>query len=283
MLKSFKMALKGVIYDAVSQATNNKSVYIGDGRVLTRNAYGQKMILPSFDISLTPHILLDGYLEKWITNVFIDHIKPGMTVLDVGSNVGYYSLLAANIVGEKGKVIAFEANKYLCDIIYSNFSINGYLNFSQVKNVAVYSESTKLLFTILDKHLGSSSLWMTEDIANTYHDHASVVEVQAEPIDNIIPAGNRVDFIKIDAEGAEMHILAGSQRVINENREISILMEYHPNNIVMGGISIDDIITKIFSYGFSIYKIMNDSTLIECNYDMIKKSENCDILLKRKR
>lgn len=92
MLKSLKMALKGIISDAVSQAPNikNKSVYIGDGRVLTKNAYGQKMILPSFDISLTPHILMDGYWEKWITNVFIDHIKPGMTVLDVGSNVGYY-------------------------------------------------------------------------------------------------------------------------------------------------------------------------------------------------
>lgn len=63
MLKSLKMALKGIISDAVSQAPNikNKSVYIGDGRVLTKNAYGQKMILPSFDISLTPHILMDGY------------------------------------------------------------------------------------------------------------------------------------------------------------------------------------------------------------------------------
>lgn len=159
MLKSLKMALKGIISDAVSQAPNikNKSVYIGDGRVLTKNAYGQKMILPSFDISLTPHILMDGYWEKWITNVFIDHIKPGMTVLDVGSNVGYYSLLAASIVGKKGKVIAFEANKYLCDIIYSNFSINGYLDFSQIKNVAVYSESTKLPFTILDKSVFGNS------------------------------------------------------------------------------------------------------------------------------
>lgn len=285
MLKSLKMALKGIISDAVSQAPNikNKSVYIGDGRVLTKNAYGQKMILPSFDISLTPHILMDGYWEKWITNVFIDHIKTGMTVLDVGSNVGYYSLLAASIVGKKGKVIAFEANKYLCDIIYSNFSINGYLDFSQIKNVAVYSESTKLPFTILDKHLGSSSLWMTEDMANMHCDHAHVVEVQAEPIDNIIPAGNRVDFIKIDAEGAKMHILTGSQRVINENREICILMEYHPNNIAMSGTSIDDIINKIFSYGFSIYKIMNDSMLVEYNYDMIKNSGDCDILLKRKR
>lgn len=63
MLKSLKMALKGIISDAVSQAPNikNKSVYIGDGRVLTKNAYGQKN-----DTPILRHLAYTAYLDGWL-------------------------------------------------------------------------------------------------------------------------------------------------------------------------------------------------------------------------
>lgn len=149
--------ITNAVHDAInSKPLNRDSVYIGNNRVLSKTIYGQKIICYASDISLTPHIIQDGYWENWITKVFLDIVKPGMTVLDIGANIGYYSLLAASRVGSTGKVISFEANPELADILASNFSINGYLNFSTVNNIAVYSEDKQLPFTLCRKHLGSS-------------------------------------------------------------------------------------------------------------------------------
>lgn len=266
---------------ANSQLSNRTSVYIGNNRVLSKTVYGQKIICSASDISLTPHIIHDGYWENWITKVFLEIVKPGMTVLDIGANIGYYSLLAASRVGATGKVISFEANPELADILASNFSINGYLNFSTVNNIAVYSEEKQIPFTLCRKHLGSSSLWMNEKVANAYYDHAETIIVQAKPLDSVIPKETQVDFIKMDAEGAELHILKGGHRIINENKHLMILSEFSHPHITASNSSFDEFIEKIHQFGFSIYEITTDSQLIKCSSDRAKNIDACDVLLKR--
>lgn len=254
--------------------------YMGNNRILTTTIYGQKIFCAACDISLTPHIIIDGCWEPWITKVFLDLIKQDMVVLDIGANIGWYSLLAASIVGENGKVIAFEANPELADIIASNFAINGYHLFSEVQNIAVYSDERKISFGILQKYLGGSSIWMTEQGANGLYDHVKFIDIPAKPLDAIFPAGTQVDFIKMDAEGAEWQIINGGKRLINENRALSIIMEYSIKRIEKD-VTIDEFIDKIYGYGFKIYEITTDSQLIPCNKDRAKNLEFCDILLTR--
>ena len=250
-------------------------------RILTKTIYGQKIFCDASDISLTPHIIFDGYWEKWITKIFLEHIHQGMHVLDIGANIGYYSLLAASKVGNKGSVTSFEANPQLADIIASNFSINGYLDFCKIKNIALYKEPTILEFNILKKHKGSSSIYITEDYAKSYHDEIERIKINADCLDNIIASGTKVDFIKMDAEGAETDIICGAQRVLSENRDLKILMEWAPELIIGASGSIDILVDKIKQHKFSIYKITTDSTLEHIPYENIKNLEQCDIILKR--
>jgi hypothetical protein len=79
-------------------AAGRDMIYLGDYTALTRTIYGHKMYVDTRDVSLAPHLLLDGYWEQWITNIFRELVKPGMTVVDVGANFGYYSVLAASLV-----------------------------------------------------------------------------------------------------------------------------------------------------------------------------------------
>jgi SAM-dependent methyltransferase len=146
----------------INNSGNRPLVYIGNNRALTKTIYGHKIIVDTRDLSLSPHILIDGYWESWITNVFLKLVKPGMNVVDIGCNVGFYSLLAAEKIGSSGNLICFEANPEMADLVFQNIQINGFGGRSKIINKAVYSENIPLTFNINKKFLGGSSLWADE-------------------------------------------------------------------------------------------------------------------------
>ena len=123
-------------------ANNRIAVYVGDNLALTRTIYDHKIYVDTRDLALAPHILLDGYWEQWITNVFLSVVQPGMRVIEIGANMGWYSLLAAANIGPAGKLLSFEANPRMAEILRRNISINGFLDRAQVVNKAV-SRQTK--------------------------------------------------------------------------------------------------------------------------------------------
>src|SRR5262245_34051536 len=85
-----------------------QTAYLGHGRVLARVLGEYKIFLSSDDLGFSCHVMLDGYWESWLTLFFMRHIKPGMTVVDVGANFGYYTVLFGGAVGATGRVIAIE-------------------------------------------------------------------------------------------------------------------------------------------------------------------------------
>jgi hypothetical protein len=104
---------------------NRMNYYLGDHTVLTNLVHGPMMFLDTRDpVNLT--ILLTGYWEDWITNVFLSVVKPGMTVLDIGAHHGYFTLLAGMLVGPTGFVHAFEPNPFHHKNLLKSVSYNGY-------------------------------------------------------------------------------------------------------------------------------------------------------------
>lgn len=146
------------IHYSSSEYNTRSLIYLGDHRALTRTVFGQKMFVDTRDLSLAPHILLDGYWEMWITKFFKGVIKEGMTVVEIGSNIGYYTLLAASQIGAGGRLYAFEANPAVFDILFQNMNVNGFLDRVTLVNKAVLDKSGKLEFHILKRHHGSSSI-----------------------------------------------------------------------------------------------------------------------------
>ena len=87
-----------------------QTAYLGEGVVLARILGRQKIFLRSADRGFACHLMLDGFWEIWLTQYLAGCVRPGMTVIDVGANYGYYTLLLADAVGEAGHVIAVEPN-----------------------------------------------------------------------------------------------------------------------------------------------------------------------------
>ncbi len=260
---------------------NDWGVYLGNNRALTKTVFGHKMIVDTRDLSLTPHLLAEGRWEYWITKVFQSEVKPGMKVVDIGANLGYYSVLAAQAIGPKGHLTCFEANPQLADIVFHNLHLNGFVERSTVENKAVFSETTELELQVFQNYLGSSSLWADTAHAQQFHDKLEPVKVEGVSLDDYFPAGTAVDFMKIDAEGAEPHILQGAERLLNDSPSVSILMEFAPPMLRASFGSVEGFYQSLKSKGFEIYEIRPDSSLVPLPLAQAQEIAWTDVMLKR--
>jgi FkbM family methyltransferase len=269
------------------------AVYTGDHLALTTTIYGHKMYVDTRDLSLAPHILLDGYWERPVTDVFLSVLRPGMRVVEIGPNSGWFSLLAAELVGSSGKLVLFEPNPRMADILMRNMSINGFLDRSQVVDKAVFSASQRIEFGVYEKYAGGSGLFANKaQAARAEHPAASLhpqfndvlrmIEVEAVALDSYFAPGIRIDLMKIDAEGAEPHILAGAGRLLEENKHMQIILEFSPRLLRLGGSSPETFYDGIRAWGFRIFRIEPDLRLLESELSqLMQDAGHHDVLLRR--
>ena len=113
------------------------TVWIDPETTLCRILGRYKFFVDSRDIGLAPHLMLDGYWEFWISDFIWRNLRPGFRVLDVGANLGYYTVLAADLVGPQGQVTAFEPNPRMFELLQRNAGINGFSQWTDCSARAV--------------------------------------------------------------------------------------------------------------------------------------------------
>lgn len=170
--------------------------------------------------------------------VFLGQIlKPGMTVLDIGANEGLYTLFSARRVGETGRVVAFEPSSRERGKLQQNVARNRLGNVTVVPAAVGSSEGTAALQIASGVHSGHNTLG-----ALVYHDAPAVgVEhVSVERLDSVMDRLGvaKVDVIKIDVEGAEMHVLDGGRRTLIAHRPV-LLVEANDEALRAQGASND--------------------------------------------
>lgn len=226
-LKNWTQSLRRKISKIHRQFNPIQAVALGDDKILTTTLWGHQFVVDGRDLSLSPHLIARGEWESRTTRLILSHLKPGMTFVDIGANLGYYSVLAAERVGADGRVIAFEVNPRLYDILYTNLEINGFHGRSTCVNKAVFSANTELTFHFMAKHQGSGSLYATSQGAADYNDTIVAQKVTAITLDDAI-GDQPVDFIKMDIEGAEMDVLTAAERVFTSNPNLMAVIEFSP-------------------------------------------------------
>jgi FkbM family methyltransferase len=245
------------------------AVYLGDSTALTRTVFGHKLYVDTRDISLAPHLLLDGEWEMWITRVFRDLVRPGMTVVDIGANVGWYTLLAAQDVGPSGRVVAFEANPRLAKLVRRSVDVNGFSATTAVEATAVADRSGDVTLHVLAEHHGSSTI--ERDFLG-FDDDLETLTVPATTLDAYVEAhGLRIDLLKIDAEGAEPLIISGARDTIAATPGIRILLEYAPAN--------RRAVESLAEMGFAAEAVSVDSELVPVAVDQLDEVPSVDMVL----
>ncbi|MGC8468309.1 MAG: FkbM family methyltransferase [Acetobacteraceae bacterium] len=205
-------------------------VYLDDHTALTRDVFGHKLFVDTRDVSLTPHLLLDGYWEAEITAVLRERVRRGMVAVEVGTNCGYYSVLIADGIGAEGRYRGFDPNPRMCSLARRNLEINGFRQRAEVFNQAVTERTGRARFQVFAEHMGSSSLRDIGEEAAFWHDRVETIEVETVSLDEACAALPAIDFLKMDAEGAEPQVLAGARKLLERSPDLTMIVEFDPKN-----------------------------------------------------
>ncbi|WP_120253686.1 FkbM family methyltransferase [Sphingobium sp. YG1] len=221
------------------------NAYLGEKRSLCRVLGRYKMIIDTTDVGLSSHLLLDGYWEMWLTELLIDLVKPGMKVVDVGANLGYFSLLMADLVGKTGQVHAFEPNIDLARRMTQSLALNGFSGIATVHEQALAdAEADVVLIVPTDEPKNGHLLpadhpAATDDAIETRFIRTRRLDSYAELYD--------ADLIKIDADTSEMTIWQGMSEILKHSRPLTIVLEFARVRYADPSAFIDQILSDGFS------------------------------------
>ena len=172
---------------------------------------GFKLELNPNETTVTETIQAKHVWEPICTELVRQNLKPGDTFVDVGAHVGYYTCLAASIVGKEGRVYAFEPHPTSFRYLLYNIRLNDFENVTAL-NLGLWSERSIQLFKFTD----------SGNIAGDSHAQDGENRTQCLTLDNVI---DKVDFLKIDCQGSDYYILEGGRKLITTNPDIKVLVE----------------------------------------------------------
>ncbi len=194
---------------------------LGNGTILCRVLSKYLFFADAGDIGLTPHLCLNGYWETWISQAFARIVESGWHCVDIGANQGYFSVLLSDLAGASGRLLAVEPNPTLIKFLAKNLEVNGFLQIASVVNKALADTNGERLKLIVPQGRALDATIFGEAGADDI-----VFEVETVTLDELTKDWDRVDFIKIDAEGAEERIWRGMSETIKRNPNITIVMEF---------------------------------------------------------
>jgi FkbM family methyltransferase len=183
--------------------------------------------------------------ESHVTNVMETILKPGMVFVDIGASIGYYSLLAAALTLEGGKVISFEPSARSCQLLEMSLETNGF------HNVKVH----RLAVSDADCIVGYATGGGGNGIINRYDVDSLPYEVHAVKLDEFLQDEPQIDVVKMDIEGAEGLALAGMRNLLARHGPV-VCTEFSPKSLqARSGVKPRDFLDKLREIGYDLHVI----------------------------
>jgi FkbM family methyltransferase len=242
----------GQMNDRISDNTaawRRVAVPVGNDLWLTRILDRFLMYVETRDMSVAPYLVIDGRWEKTLTDAFIERMKAGMVIVDVGANYGYYTLLAASYVFESGRVYSFEPNPRTFEILMKNVHVNWLTKAVEAHCLAILDTKKQVPLNVLREFQGGSSLFEADFIPEAATPREERPMVEALPLDEIVK--EKVDLIKIDAEGSEPLVYAGMKELLRRSPRLTIFMEFCPS-MLRQTVEPKEFLNQIRTDGFSL-------------------------------
>lgn len=173
-------------------------------------------------------------------------VKPGWVCADVGAHLGIFTLLLAKLVGPKGKVVAFEAFPRNIKSLKENIKLNHYQSRVKVENIAISDGLQSEVWLFPGRHLADGE-WNIVGHDVEGKKTKPQLRVESISLDDYFTGARRLDFVKIDVEGAEKLALRGMRRILRQLRPL-LLIEFH-DEVGWSGRK------ELFSAGYDLYNL----------------------------
>lgn len=214
--------------------------------------YGTKMYLDKNDSVVSKTLAINKIWEEDESKLISNIISEGMQIVDVGAQIGYYTLLFSRWVGDVGKVFCFEPDPENYRLLLKNIAAN------QVRNTVPIQKA-------VSNHNGKTTLFQSSDNKGDHRindfyvfdgdDQRKKIEIECVTLDSIFTKEQIIDFVKMDIQGAEMLAIDGMAEILRRNSNMSLLIEFWPFAIEKSGFSPREFIERILQFGFRIFSL----------------------------
>ena len=212
----------------------------------------------------TPTVQIDGHIfhlddcdsmnlsvlpnyEPSEATLFRKEIREGDTVVDLGANIGYFTVLFSELVGDVGSVYAFEPDPENFTLLEKNVSENSCTN--------VCAERVAVTDSVGTSYLYRSPTETTDHRLYNSDDNRDYVEVQITSLNNYFAKFDEgVDFIKIDVQGVEPLVLSEMDQLLEKSPRMKILTEFWPFGLDKSGIAPEDFVESLEDKGFALFE-----------------------------
>ncbi len=224
-----------------------------DHRFKARTVFGMDISGNTID-HIQRRIYYFGIWEPNLTAFLMRRLSPGDLFVDVGANIGYFSLLAAKLVGTSGKVLAIEASPSIFARLANNLKHNDLDNVVALNLAASDSSGVTNVYLGPEVNIGQTTVLKTDR-------YRVECEIPCRRLDDILSSKDlqRAKIIKIDVEGSEWAVMVGMLPLLKSfPQTLEVVIEISPRRLATLGKSAGEILQMFESTGFNAYELEND-------------------------
>ncbi len=225
-----------------------------------------KMFIDLNDTGLSKELIMNGKREIIQTEFLKDILRKGMKVLDIGANIGYFALIEAECVGNKGKVYVIEPIPKSFELLLRNVRINNYKN-CELFNMA-FSNKKGESYIYQSERLNWSSMK-----PNKYRDMQNKIKVKVDTVDNFLREKEKPDLIRMDVEGHELEVFEGMEETLNSINHLILFLELHPIHLKVKIPELKNLIHKLIRLGYEPIKLTDTMGFKDFKIDKAKFAE----------
>jgi FkbM family methyltransferase len=262
------------------------ATYLGDGLVFLPTSLGLPLIGFADDLQITPSILMQRKWDERTTQLLERIIKPGDCFLDIGANIGYFTVFGAALAGGTGHVHAFEPNPRTHHVLTRNVRLNRFSHVCTLHQSALGDRTgTATIHTFVRNQCGSTLSSLPDHLLEEWYERPVDCTVPLTTLDAVFADRDEVfSCIKMDAEGSEAMIWAGGARFFREhvNDRTIIMLEWNPPALAGAGADPRALIATFANHGFSVWR-RDDRLALTRITDAVQLDDrcNCELLLAR--
>ncbi|WP_448657613.1 FkbM family methyltransferase [Sphingomonas sp. CJ99] len=262
-----RLALTDIVPDAMEHGPINakadrlSGVYLGNQVVLTRLWTGHPFMVSTNDMIVAPHLINLGINEPHNSRTLVSLVRQGDVVVDIGANVGYFSILAGWRAYPDGQLWAFEPNPAVFRILSDNITSNAMQWMARRHRVALSDRTGTAALRIFPGYEATSTI---RDVPDDFLAHTEAetgrpshtIDVPMARLDDVMRDVPEIHVLKIDAEGHEPAVIRGAEQLLRRSPSVKIIMEFVPH--IMGTNEARSLLQLLRTIGFRIYRIEAD-------------------------
>jgi FkbM family methyltransferase len=207
------------------------------------------------DIWISEIICRDELFDPHVLSILRDFIKPGSVFVDVGANIGWFTVIGSRLAGRRGRVFAIEPDPTNCDILKRNIERNDCGNVTIYPVAAGATRGKALLYRSIDNQ-GDHRLSVASDREDR-------VKVRVRTLDALLARRtSHIDVVKMDTQGSEAAVLSGMKQLLAANPRVRIIFEFWPYGLEDCGSSAVELVTIMSSQRASlIWLLLEDGSV----------------------